>query len=178
MATIREAGAQHLVISYSGPSVAADCTVLQPGGSPSMTLASHSRVNQEPAIIQRACTERHSDRKSYRDREWWRQCRYKNLFNWRSQRAQIIEINLEGWGLGLGPLGFVARVRCIALIGSSAAHGTSTVHPADYNGPFHGWTKTDGGAGSAIHPRRRVMMWGEGKGILSKSADTKTSGCS
>lgn len=27
MATIRGAGAQHLVVSYSGPSVAADCTV-------------------------------------------------------------------------------------------------------------------------------------------------------
>lgn len=52
MATIRGAGAQHLVVSYSGPSVAADCTVSQPGGPPSMTLASHSRVNQEPAIIQ------------------------------------------------------------------------------------------------------------------------------
>lgn len=54
----------------------------------------------------------------------------------------------------------------------------STVHPTDYNGPFHGWTKTDGGAGSAIHPHRRVMMWGDGNWILSESADTKTSGCS
>lgn len=44
----------------------------------------------------------------------------------------------------------------------AGAYGTSTVHPADYNGPFHGWTKTDGEAGSAIHPCRRVMMWGEG----------------
>ncbi len=61
MATIRGAGAQHLVVSYSGPSVAADCTVSQPGGPPSMTLASHSRVNQEPAIIQWACMEPHSD---------------------------------------------------------------------------------------------------------------------
>lgn len=52
------------------------------------------------------------------------------------------------------------------------------MHPADYNGPFHGWTKTDGGAGSAIHPRRRAVMWGEGNWILSESADTKTSGCS
>lgn len=61
MATIRGAGAQHLVVSYSGPSVTADCTVSQPGGPPSMTLASHSRVNQEPAIIQRARMEPHSD---------------------------------------------------------------------------------------------------------------------
>lgn len=61
MATIRGAGAQHLVVSYSGPSVAADCTVLQPGGPPSMTLASHSRVNQEPAIIHWARTEIHSE---------------------------------------------------------------------------------------------------------------------
>lgn len=61
MATIRGAGAQHLVVSYSGPSVAADCTVSQPGGPPSMTLASHSRVNQEPAIIQWACIQPHSD---------------------------------------------------------------------------------------------------------------------
>lgn len=29
------------------------------------------------------------------------------------------------------------------------------VHLAHYNGPFHGWTKTDGGAGSAIHPLRQ-----------------------
>ena len=55
------AEAQHLVVSYSGPSVAADCTVSQPGGPPSMTLASHSRVNQEPAIIQWACGELHSN---------------------------------------------------------------------------------------------------------------------
>lgn len=61
MATIRGAGAQHLVVSYSGPSVAADCTVSQPGGPPSMTLASHSRVNQEPAIFQWAYIEPHSD---------------------------------------------------------------------------------------------------------------------
>lgn len=61
MATIRGAGAQHLVVSYSGPSVAADCTVSQPGGPPSMTLGSHSRVNQEPAIIQWACIQLHSD---------------------------------------------------------------------------------------------------------------------
>lgn len=61
MATIRGAGAQHLVVSYSGPSVAADCTVSQPGGPPSMTLASHSRVNQEPVIIQWACIETHSE---------------------------------------------------------------------------------------------------------------------
>lgn len=39
------------------------------------------------------------------------------------------------------------------------------MHPADYNGPFHGWTKTDGGAGSAIHPHRRVMMWGRETGF-------------
>lgn len=70
MATIRGAGAQHLVVSYSGPSVAADCTVSQPGGPPSMTLASHSRVNQEPAIIQWACIEPHSDWKLlYRGRD-------------------------------------------------------------------------------------------------------------
>ncbi len=81
-------------------------------------------------------------------------------------------------GEGLGPLGFEAQVQCAALIGSSGASSTSTVHPADYNRPFHGWTKTDGGAGSAIHPCRRVMMWGEENGILSKSADTKTSGFS
>lgn len=73
----------------------------------------------------------------------------------------------------------MAQVQRAALIGSSEASGTSTVHPADYNGPFHGWTKTDGGAGSAIHPCRRVMMGGRGANwILSKSADTKTSGCS
>lgn len=66
MATIRGAGAQHLVVSYSGPSVAADCTVSQPGGPPSMTLASHSRVNQESAIIQWARIEPHSDWKLYR----------------------------------------------------------------------------------------------------------------
>lgn len=68
MATIRGAGAQHLVVSYSGPSVAADCTVSQPGGPPSMTLASHSRVNQEPAIIQWACIEPHSGWKLSRGR--------------------------------------------------------------------------------------------------------------
>lgn len=50
-------GAQHLVVFYSGPSVAADCTVSQPGGPSSMTLARHSRVNQELAIIPRACIE-------------------------------------------------------------------------------------------------------------------------
>lgn len=61
MATIRGAAAQHLVVPYSGPSVAADCTVSQPGGPPSMTLASHSRVNQEPAIIQWASMKAHSD---------------------------------------------------------------------------------------------------------------------
>lgn len=61
MATIRGTGAQHLVVFYSGPSVAADCTVSEPGGPPSMTLASHSRVNQEPAIIQWACTKLHSN---------------------------------------------------------------------------------------------------------------------
>lgn len=81
-------------------------------------------------------------------------------------------------GEGLGPVGFRAFIQCTVLIGSSGASGMSTVHPADYNGPFHGWTKTDGGAGSAIHPYRRVMMWGEANWILSKSADTKTSGCS
>lgn len=41
------------------------------------------------------------------------------------------------------------------MVGSSQAPGTSNVHLADYNGPFHGWTKTDGGAGSAIHPLRQ-----------------------
>lgn len=57
MATIRGAGAQHLVVSFSGPSVAADCTVSQPGGPSSMTFASHCRVNQEPAIVRWARTE-------------------------------------------------------------------------------------------------------------------------
>lgn len=60
----------------------------------------------------------------------------------------------------------MAQVLYSALIGSDAAHGMSTVHLADYNGPFHGWTKTDGGAGSAIHPHRRAVMWGEENWIL------------
>lgn len=63
MATIRGAGAQHLVVPYSGPSVAADCTVLQPGGPPSMTLASHSRVNQEAGMAGRARSHRHSEQR-------------------------------------------------------------------------------------------------------------------
>lgn len=42
----------------------------------------------------------------------------------------------------------------------------STVHPAAYKGPFHGWTKTDGGEGSTIHTGRRAMMWGEGHWIF------------
>lgn len=54
---------------------------------------------------------------------------------------------------------------CAALIGSNAASGTSTVRPADYNGPFHGWTKTDGGAGSVIHQCRLLMMGGRGGGF-------------
>lgn len=52
MVTIRGAGAQHLVVSSFGPSMAADCTVSQPGGPSSMILASHSKVNQEAAISQ------------------------------------------------------------------------------------------------------------------------------
>ena len=159
MATIRGAGAQHLVVSYSGPSVAADCTVSQPGGPPSMTLASHSRVNHEPAIIQWACIELHSNWKPL----WGKgddggdvvikTCSAEDP----RQRAHIIKMNL---GEGTEPLAFVAQVRYTALIGSSGARNMSTVHPADYNGPFYGWTKTDGGAGSAIHPSRRVMVQG------------------
>lgn len=66
-------------------------------------------------------------------------------------------------GEGLGPVGFIAQIQCAAWIGSSGASGTSTVHPADYNGPFHGWTKTDGGAGSAIHPIQTGDDVGGGK---------------
>ncbi len=107
MATIRGAGAQHLVVSYSGPSVAADCTVSQPGGPPSMTLASHSRVNQEPAIIQWACIDPIQTGSFYRrkrddgDNVVIKTCSTEDL----RQRAQIIKMNL---GEGLGPLGFVA----------------------------------------------------------------------
>lgn len=35
---------------HSGPPLAADCTVSSPGGPTSMTLASHSKVNQEPVL--------------------------------------------------------------------------------------------------------------------------------
>lgn len=41
------------------------------------------------------------------------------------------------------------------MVSSSQAPSVATVHLADYNGPFHGWMKTDGGAGSAIHPLRQ-----------------------
>lgn len=74
--------------------------------------------------------------------------------------------------------GFVVEIQCSLLIGSSVASSTSTAYPADYNGPFHVWTKTDGGAESAIHPYRWVMAWGEAYWIVSKLVDTKTSGCS
>ena len=39
---------------HSWPSEAADCTVSLPGGSTSITLASHSRVNKEPGSAQSA----------------------------------------------------------------------------------------------------------------------------
>lgn len=142
-----------------------------------MTLASHSRVNQEPAIIQWARMEPHSlwkplwGERHDGDNVVRKTCSAEDL----RQRAQLIKMTL---GEELGPLGIVEQVWCSAMIGSGRACSMSTVHPADYNGPFHGRTKTDGGAGSAIHPYRRVMMRGEGNWILSESADTKTSGCS
>lgn len=56
----------------------------------------------------------------------------------------------------------MVEIQCSSLIGSSVASSTSTAYPADYNGPFHVWTKTDGGAESAIHLYRWVTAWGEG----------------
>lgn len=72
----------------------------------------------------------------------------------------------------------MGKIPRAVLIGWSAASSTSTAHPADYNGAFHVWTKTDGGAESAIHLYRWVTTWGEAHWIVSKLVDTKTSGCS
>lgn len=72
----------------------------------------------------------------------------------------------------------MVEIQCSCLIGSSIASSTSTAYPADYNGPFHVWTKTDGGVESAIHPYRWVTAWGEAYWIVTKLVDTKTSGCS
>lgn len=99
MATIRGAEAQHLVVSYSGPSEAADCTVSQPGGPPSLTLASYSRVNQEAAIIYWACIELHSVwkwKRNDRDNVVIKTCPTQDL----RQRAQIIKMAWgRDWGL-------------------------------------------------------------------------------
>lgn len=112
MATIRGAGAQHLVVSYSGPSVAADCTVSQPGGPPSMTLASHSRVNQEPAIIQWACIDPIQTGSFSGEKGWWRQC-YKNLFNWRSQTESPDNQNELGGGVRASWIRGLSSVDCL-----------------------------------------------------------------
>lgn len=58
----------------------------------------------------------------------------------------------------------MVEIQCSSLIDSSAA-SSITAYPADYNGAFHVWTKTDGGAESAIHPYRWVTAWGRHTGL-------------